>query len=512
MGDSIVEPPPDKRSRMSKPTQGGLSGVALRGGAAAGIAQLVKLVVQFGSVIVLARMLEPEDFGLMAALSPLFAFVAMFQDLGLREALYQRDEVSDVFVDQVFYSTLWLGGLCALAVAAASPLVAWFYDEPRLFAVTLVSSISVLLSSWSGVPTALLNRRLNFGTLAVMDIVASLLGFSATLIGALAGAGYWSLVLSPLVSTIVVLAISWTRAGFRPGPRPAKLIDRSALTFGANLTGFNFLNFFARNLDNVLIGHRYGSVQLGFYDRAYKLLLFPLQTVNAPLQRVMVPLLSRMQHEPERFRRAFLRTAGQLGLLTVSGTAAVVPVSHELVALLFGERWMAVAPIFAWLGLAGLVQPINSAVSWIFIARGRTDVLLRWSAYSSLTTVASFVVGLKWGTVGLAAAYAVSGYVLRVPLYYFVVARVGPITKRDLAALQLPMLAAAAATWLTVTYVLRARLGMGGLGLIALSCACSLSYTGLCMAGVREGRAALRDSLSLLRRALPRRPHAPDAR
>ena len=490
---------------MSPPAQGGLSGVALRGGAAAGIAQLVKLLIQFGSVIILARMLEPEDFGLMAALSPLFAFVAMFQDLGLREALYQRDEVSDVFVDQVFYSTLWLGGLCALAVASASPLVAWFYDEPRLFAVTMVSSLSVLLSSWSSVPTALLNRGLQFGTLAVMDIAASLLGFSATLIGALAGAGYWALVFNPLVSTLVVLGISWTRAGFRPGPRPEKLIDRSALTFGANLTGFNFLNFFSRNIDNVLIGHRYGSIQLGYYDRAYKLLLFPLQTVNAPLQRVMVPLLSRMQHEPERFRRAFLRTTGQLGLLTVSGTAAVVPVSAELVALLFGERWLPVAPIFAWLGLAGLVQPINSAVGWIFIARGRTDVLLRWSAYSSLTTVASFVVGLKWGTVGLAAAYAVSGYVLRVPLYYFVVARVGPITKRDLAAIQLPMLVAAAATWLTVTYVLRPQLEITGFTLVVLSGVCSLLYTTLCMAAVREGRDVLRESLALARRVLPGR-------
>lgn len=482
--------------------RGGLSGVALRGGAAAGVAQLVKLLVQFGSVVVLARLLEPEDFGLMAALSPLFAFIAMFQDLGLKEALYQRDEVSDTLVNQVYYATRRLGVVCALAVAALSPVVAWFYDEPRLAGMTLLSSLSVLLSSWATVPTALLNRRLAFGTLAVSDIASSLLGFAATLIGALLSARHWSLLLSPLASTLVILVITWARAGFRPGPKPEAPLDRSALKFGANLTGFNFLNFFARNIDNVLIGHAFGSTQLGFYDRAYKLLLFPLQTVNQPLSRVMVPLLSRMQNEPERFRRAFLRTVGQLGLVTVAGTAAVVPVSHELVALLFGERWLPVAPIFAWLGLAGLTQPINSAVGWVFIARGRTDVLLRWSAYASLTTVASFVIGLQWDTVTVAAAYAISGYLLRMPQYYFVVASVGPITKRDLASIQLPMLVAAGCTWLLVTYVFRPQLAVSGLGLILLSSLTSAILTPACMAVLPEGREVLKETLSLLQRAL----------
>ncbi|MET0339527.1 MAG: lipopolysaccharide biosynthesis protein [Polyangiales bacterium] len=489
--------------------QRGLSGVALRGGAAAGVAQLVKLLVQFGSVVVLARLLEPSDFGMMAALSPLFAFVAMFQDIGLKEALYQRDDVSDELVNQIFYATLWLGLACAGVVAASSPLVAWFYGEPRLAAMTLLSSLSVLLSSWATVPTALLNRRLAFGTIAGIDIAASLLGFAATLTGALLGAGYWSLLYSPLVSTVVILVVTWARAGFRPGPRPATLIDRSALTFGANLTGFNFLNFFSRNIDNVLIGRVFGSVQLGFYDRAYKLLLFPLQTVNAPLSRVMVPLLSRLQHEPERFRRAFVRTAGQLGLVTVTGTAAVIPVSHELTTLLFGERWQPVAPIFAWLGLAGLVQPINSAVGWVFIAQGRTDVLLRWSAYSSLTTVASFVVGLQWDTTAVAAAYALSGYLFRVPQYYFVVASVGPITKRDLAAIQGPMLVAAGLTFLTVTYLLRP-LGLGGYTLLALSCSCSAIATPLCMAVLPEGREVLRESVGLVQRVIGARRVAGD--
>ena len=286
--------------------------MALRGGVAAGLAQLVKVLVQFGSVIVLARLLEPEDFGLMAALSPLFAFIAMFQDLGLKEALYQRDEVSSTLVDQVYHATLRLGVGCALVVACASPLLSWFYGEPRLLAMTLVSSVSVLLSSWATVPTALLNRQLAFGTLAMVDIVASLLGFAATLLGALLGARHWSLLFGPLASTLAILVISWRRAGFA---RPAAgFAGRPrGLRFGANLHRLQLPELLRPQHRQCADRPRLRQHSEGFYDRAYKLLLFPLQTVNQPLSRVMVPLLSRMRTSRSASVARSCATVGQLG-------------------------------------------------------------------------------------------------------------------------------------------------------------------------------------------------------
>lgn len=489
-----------------------LGRVALRGSASAGAAQLVKVGIQLGSVVLLSRLLSPDDFGLMAALAPFLAFVGMFQDLGLREALTQRDVASPAFVDQIFYATLGLGLFCALVVAGASPLLAWFYGDPRLVGLTLLTSVSVLLGSVSGLPAALLNRALAFQTLAAIDIVSSLAGFAAALIGALLGAGYWSLAASPLVATLVLFALGFRRAGYRPGPFPKQLLDREAVVFGANLTGFQFLNFFARNIDNVLVGRRFGGVALGYYDRAYKLLLFPLQTVNNPLSRVMVPLLSRLQREPARLRRAYLRATGQLALVTVVGTAAVVPVADELIALLFGARWAEVAPIFAWLGLAGFVQPIGNSAGWLFIAQARTGTMMRWGIYSSLTSVAAFAIGLSWGVTGVAASYAISECV-RAPVLFHVMAQVGPVTRRDLYALQLPLLGAAGATWLTVTFGLRTGLGLTGVPLLAASAATSLAYGPLWLALVPEGRAVLRETLGLLRRLRDARggPHLASA-
>ena len=169
------------------------------------------------------------------------------------------------------------------------------------------------------------------------------------------------------------------------------------LRFGANLVGFGLVNFLARNLDNVLIGCFSGAAALGYYDRAYKLLLLPLYNVNAPLSRVTVPLLSRIESDKPRLRNAFLKITSQVGLVTIPGMAALVATSGETVEILFGPGWQPVAPIFAWLGLAGLVQPITWAVTWLLVAQGRTATMFRWGAYASSTAILSFAVGLRWG-------------------------------------------------------------------------------------------------------------------
>ncbi|RUW43783.1 lipopolysaccharide biosynthesis protein, partial [Mesorhizobium sp. M1A.F.Ca.ET.072.01.1.1] len=142
--------------------------------------------------------------------------------------------------------------------------------------------------------------------------------------------------------------------------RPDLKVDGDILSFGANLTGFNLVNFFSRNLVNILIGKYSGAIELGYYDRAYKLLLFPLQNITQPLTRVMVPLLSRIHDDKARFRDLYVRTNWMLAAVTMPGIAALTLTSDQVVALLFGPRWTAVAPIFAWLGIASLTQSVSS--------------------------------------------------------------------------------------------------------------------------------------------------------
>jgi O-antigen/teichoic acid export membrane protein len=478
-----------------------LAGHAVRGGIVIGSAQLVRIGVQLLSVVALSRLLAPEDFGLVASVTPVIGFVSMFQDLGYGQAIIQHREITDEQVSSIFWTTLGLGSCCAIAVMLASPAVAWFFHDPRLLPITIVASATLFLGSLMSVPSGLLNRRLNFKGLAVSDAFGAISGLACGVVAAYLGARYWSLMISSVVSSLVIVVGYWTCARWRPNGPKAKLVDKKIGRFGANLTGYTFVNYFSRNLDNILIGHTVGSVALGYYDRAFKLLYFPIQNINGPLYRVMTPLLSRVQDDKSRFREMFLRSSGQLTLLIVPAMAALVAVSHDFIVLVFGNRWAPVAPIFFYLGINGLLQPLGNATGWIFISQGRTDVMFRLGIATSFITVVSFFVGLHLGgAVGLAAAYAFSEYFLKTPIQYAVLHRLGPVTAWDLCWHQVPLLLSAGFTIGAVHFVLRGALGIHGIPLIASSLIISYAAAVVITAMRPAGKAILNESRMLMRR------------
>ncbi|WP_269933560.1 lipopolysaccharide biosynthesis protein [Aminobacter sp. HY435] len=484
---------------MTAQAQQPLGRIALRGGALTAAAQVVRMGIQFVSVVVLARMLAPEDFGLVASVGPIVAFVGLFQNLGLQQAVIQRPDIGQGQLNQVFWISALAGLVCTAVVAALSPAVAAFYGDPRMTGIALAAAAPLLFGSLAALPLALMNRHLRFGQLAVNDVLTGLAGLAAAIAAAYAGLGYWSLVIGPAAGAVVTLLAAWIATRWMPG-RPDIRVDRDILTFGANLTGFNLVNFFSRNLDNILIGKFSGAIELGYYDRAYKLLLFPLQNINQPLSRLMVPLLSRIQDDKARFRALYLRTNWLLALVTVPGIAALSMAAEPVVSLLFGERWVAVAPIFAWLGIAGLMQPVSSTTGWVFICQGKTGTMFRWGIYSALTTVLSFVVGLKWGAVGVAAAYAISGYVLRLPVLAVLMQRVGPVSAGDFLMVQGLLIAAAAVAWLGYGQLPVAMTGQSHV--VAAATAGVLSYAvALCfMLAVPQSRRALFEAVRTITR------------
>jgi PST family polysaccharide transporter len=423
-----------------------LGKVALRGSVVTGISQAVRIGVQFASVAVLARLLVPQDFGLVAAVSPVVAFVGLFQNLGLQQAVVQRGDITEEQLNRMFWMMTGVGLACTIAILMASPAIAWFYGDPRMRDIAIVAGLPLLIGSMAGLPLSLLNRRLRFGQLAMLDAASAVAGFAVAATAAWSGFGYWSLLIGSAASAAVSLAGAWLCSRWTPG-RPDFRVERDIISFGANLTGFNIVNFFARNLDNILIGKYSGTIELGYYDRAYKLLLFPIQNIVTPLSRVMIPLLSRVQEDKARFREIYLRTTWVLAFVTVPGIAALVLTSDQVVDLLFGPKWHEVAPIFAWLGIAGLVQTASNTTGWIFICQGRTRTMFRWGIYSSAVTIAAFLVGLPWGAVGVAAAYAISGYLLRVPVLAVTVHRVGPVSGYDFALVQLFYVASSIMAW-----------------------------------------------------------------
>jgi O-antigen/teichoic acid export membrane protein len=469
---------------------------AKRGGLTLGAAQLLKAFTQVLTILILARLLHPGDFGLVAAVAPLTSFILLFQDLGLQQMLVQRQQVSGVVISYVFWVTVLVGVACGLAMLCLSPLVAWFYGDPRLQPLAAAASVIVLGGSLCSGPMGMLNRAMRFGTMASIYAGAAVAGIAIAVATALLGGRYWALIFGPAGSTLVTLAGAWWASGLVPGPPRLRAPEAGLLSFGAHLTGSAVLNYFQRNLDNILVGRYVGSVALGYYDQAYKLLLFPIYIINSPLSQIMVPLLSRMQDDKARLRSAYLRVINQIVIVSVPGIAAATISASDLIPMLLGDRWAPVAPIFAWLGMAGILHPVSNSTGWLFISQGRTRTYLRWGAVNSSVAVASFFIGLPWGALGVAAAYAMSEYI-RTPLLYVVIGRVGPVTAWDLTRVQAPPMIAALVTLIVMRW---AAAGVPGHALERIIATFTLSYAlTLALTALRaDGRAALREGADMI--------------
>jgi PST family polysaccharide transporter len=230
----------------------------------------------------------------------------------------------------------------------------------------------------------------------------------------------------------------WIRSGFRPGKPQFDGETREMIGFGSGISGFNLANYLSRNADKLLIGKLFGDNALGFYDRAYRLLLFPLSQIHAPIGRVMIPMLSRSLSDPARYKRAYMECVSILLLATQPAILFATVYSEDVFRILLGDRWLGSAPIFAWLGIAGLQQVMTSTVGWLYISQGRGGGFFWIGLFGAVTTVAAFVAGLPWGPVGVAAAYTISDYLIRLPVIWAAAGRVGPVETRDLYSMALP--------------------------------------------------------------------------
>ncbi|WP_299365158.1 lipopolysaccharide biosynthesis protein [uncultured Paracoccus sp.] len=474
-----------------------------RGAAVTGAAQAVKLGCQIASVIVLSRLLRPEDFGIIAMAAPVLGFAAMFQDLGLTQATVQKKTVTHAEINSLFWINIAVSLLLATVLIVISPMVAEFYGEPRVEPLVAALSLQLFIQGATAQHQALLNRRMAFGRLAILDSLAALLGLGVAIIWAYVTGSYWALFFGGLTTIIVAAVGTWISSHWRPGLPRWVSGTRDMVGFGAGLTGFNFANYFARNLDSILIGRRWGNQELGLYDRAYRLLLFPLQQITNPLAKVMVPALSRMNDEPDRYRRAYLRVVPLLLLAALPGIAVAIATAELLVPLALGEQWRGSARIFQALGFAGLLQLLNNPSGWLFISQGRSLDFMNWGIFGALTAAAAFVIGLPYGAFGVALAYAISEY-LRTPLLWLFVGRKGPVQARHILRTAMPFMLGAHIA-VAVLWLLRPHLPAAPVP--ALIAAAMLAY--LIVAGVAAlfpaGREALAEARALVQKLLPAR-------
>jgi O-antigen/teichoic acid export membrane protein len=412
-------------------SQEDLKGRSIRGGAATLLGQGAHLAIQIASTAVLARLLAPQAFGLVAMVTAVTSFAYLFKDLGLAAATIQKARITQGQVSTLFWVNAAMGVLTALLTAALAPLIAWFYGEPSLTWIAATLALSFALAGLTVQHQALLRRHMRFVALAAIDVLAMLGGATAAIAAAVLGAGYWSLVIMQVMTALCSLVAVWLTCRWTPGLPVRRAGVRDMLGFGANLTGFNMVNYVARNLDNILIGRVWGAVSLGFYAKAYGLLMLPLRQVNAPIAAVAVPTLSRLQDDPARYRRYYLKSITMISFVTMPAVMFLIVMSAEVIRVALGPQWSPAGQIFALLGIAALTQPVTTSTGWLYVSQGRGRDMFVWGVVASTITAFGIVLGLPWGASGVAACYTLSNVVM-IPLLCWFVGRKGPVQARDI--------------------------------------------------------------------------------
>jgi O-antigen/teichoic acid export membrane protein len=395
-------------------------------------AQTIKFLLNLAFIMALARLLTPNDFGLYAMVTTMMGFLWIFQDIGLSTATVQRQEISHTQVSNLFWVNVGVGSLVTVVVAASAPVIAWFYREPRLVGITLALSITFLLTTSAVQHIALLNRQMRFGAMAIIEIACVLGGYLTGVGMALSGYGYWALVGANVVQVVVRLVMAWLISGWQPRLPSRNAQTRHLLSFGANITIGNLINTLARGLDNVLIGRFFGPVAVGLYSRASVLLMRPMEQFTIPINAVLIPALSRVQTEPERYRRTFLRVYEAMALVTFLSTGVLLALARPLTLVVLGAKWEQAVPIFAGFAIAALWIPLTGASTWLFQTQGRGKDWLFASVLCSCITIAAYIAGLPFGPVGLAIAFSTAGLVFATPAVYYFAGRQGPVTTADL--------------------------------------------------------------------------------
>jgi len=396
-----------------------IKGRSVRGGAATILGQGVRFVVHTLSTVVLARLLVPADFGLITMVAAVTVFVSLFGDIGLSMATVQREKINHEQVSTLFWINAGLGALTTTVTLVLAPGIAWFYSEQRLTMITVVLAFNFLLGGLAVQHRALLQRRMRFVALASIHIVSEITGVGIAIVSAKMGAGYWALVIMQTATAMVDAIGVWLASGWKPGRPDWHSGVRSMLVFGGNITGFNIVNYFARNADNVLIGRTWVAGPLGLYNKAYALLMLPLYQINIPLSSVAIPTLSRLYSDHLKYKEYYLKTISLITFVSIPLVVFFIVCSHALILLILGSKWVAAGEIFSVLGFSALVQPLYFTQGWLHVSSGRSDRYVRWGIANSVFVVLGFVVGLPYGPFGVAMSYAIVSWITIVPCMWY---------------------------------------------------------------------------------------------
>ncbi len=396
--------------------------------------QPIKLVMGIGSTLILARLLTPADFGLVAMALPWFVLMESVNSLGLNTATVQREHLDHQQVSTIFWLSCGINMLFVVGVLLLSPMFAWFYQESRLTAIMPMMTVGMASVFLSSQHQSLLARQMRFGMLTLIEVVGLGLGAGAAIAAALLGWSYWALILQLVVYQVVQSVSYWFASGWRPA-RPANLTKmsqdtRTMFTYGVHLSGFHLVIRVGMEMDRVLVGYFNGASALGLYAVAYNWAYFPFNQIYLPLINVAVSGLSRAVSDGEQYKSQSRQILMLMFGLCLPALAFLGICGQSLLLLLLGDQWVEALPIFQVLVLSVFISGFYRVTKWIYLSTGHTQRQLRWSCLHTPVVVAAAALGTRWGPLGVAWGVTIASLLLTYPAIAYCL-RYTPLTLGD---------------------------------------------------------------------------------
>lgn len=378
-------------------------------------------IIAVGVTAVLTRLLTPADFGIVAMVVVISGFMSILAEAGLSTAVVQKRELDDTGLSSLFWVGLGLGAGMALVLAASSPLVAMLFKEPRLKPVVALMGLGFLFVALGRVPNGLLERSFRFREIALADFVAAVAGGALGITGALLGFGYYALVAETLAFALVAALMRLYLSGFRPRRVFQASSIRSVGHYSGGVTAFTAINYWARNLDKALIGRFLGAAELGFYGRAYALMLVPIQAINGVVNPTLHPVLATLQHDREQMAHTYLKIAKTVAIVAIPTMCVMASLAPELVRTIWGPKWGPSVPVFLVLCIVGAVQPVGATFGAVFLSLNRTKWLAISGLVNAVILMTGMAIGVQHGISGVAIGYSIAYGVIFFPTMYLVV-------------------------------------------------------------------------------------------
>jgi PST family polysaccharide transporter len=393
----------------------GLGRQSVRGGAISILSRGINAVLQVASVLFLARLLTPEDYGLVAMVTALTGFAPVLVDLGTKDAVVQRLSITEEEVSSLFWLTMGVGVALALLVSASGSVIAGFYHEPRLTPIVLVSSLTFVASALTAQHQGLLRRAVMFRELAIIDVVSNVLSISAAVVIAYVGFGYWALVIRPVAMYSLTAVGTWMYCRWLPRKPVVTGGVKQMVSFGLSVSGFSLTDFVGRNSDRVAVGHGLGARTLGFYQNALFIYDNLLDVLVFQLHQVAIASLSKLQNDLVELRRSWAKALSTATFYAMPAFGVLAVTSRDLVIMLLGPKWASAGVILSVLALRGIPHSAERTLGWLHVAAGKTNRWFRWGVAATCGQLLALVIGIRFGTMGVAYAYVIFMFISFIP-------------------------------------------------------------------------------------------------